>query len=165
MTEEVARGLLVEPERHLPAILANLQANTMEAVIQHIYSSLPGIVTSLTQQSSATRQSEEEFFGQWPALNNPESKTVVSHAIQTYRALNPAATKQEIIRAAGLSAMITLRKPLPAELFAPQPPAPAPAAPGFAHAAPAASAPRPVAGGETNPFALLNEEFDRDERQ
>lgn len=167
ITEEVARGLLVEPEKHLPAILANLQVDTMDAVITHMYSSLPALIQNMTQQSTAAATAEQEFYKAWPALNNPAQPTykqVVENAIRGYRQLNPKASREEIVRAAGLQAMITLRLPLPAELFAPQPPA-QPAAPAsFAHAAPSASAPAPQVPGTPNAFQLLNEEFDREER-
>lgn len=164
--EEIARGLLIEPEKHLPSILANLQVDTMDAVINHMYASLPGLIQQHTRQSTAAVEAENEFFRAWPQLNQPAQpsfKPVVENAIRMYRQLNPKAPKDEVIRAAGLQAMITLRLPLPAELFAPQPqPAAAPAS--FAHAAPSASAPAPVPGAPANAFQLLNEEFDRDER-
>jgi len=156
----------VEPEKHLPAILANLQVDTMDAVIQHIYSSLPQLIQNLTQQSSAAQEAEGAFYKAWPTLNDPSKpqyKTVVENAIRGYRQLNPKAARDEIIRAAGLQAMITLRLPLPAELFAPQPVAPATPAPSFAHAAPSAAAPAPAPSGPTNAFVLLNQEFDREE--
>jgi hypothetical protein len=157
-TEDVARGLLVEPEKHLPAILANLQVNTMEMVIQHMYASLPQLIQTMTQQSSEAERAENEFYKQWPALKTQESyKPVVENAIRTYRALNKGATRDESIRAAGLAAMITLRLPLPQELFAPQPPAaPVVPAPTFAHAAPSAATPTPPAARPLSAFQLLN---------
>jgi hypothetical protein len=168
LTEEVARGLLVEPEKHLPALLAQAQVDTMDAVMQHIYGSLPQLIQNLTQQSTHAQAAEQEFYSAWPALNNPANpqfKQVVESAIRTYRTLNPKAPKEEIVRAAGLQAMITLRLPLPAELFAPQPPAAPATPPSFAHAAPSAAAPVPAApGSNSNPFVLLNQEFDHEER-
>jgi hypothetical protein len=167
MTEDIARGLLVEPGTHLPAILANLQVDTMDAVIQHMYASLPGLIQNLTKASTAAQENENAFYQAWPALKgNPEFSPVVENSIRAYRQLNPKAPREEIIRAAGLAAMITLRLPLPAELFAPPPPA-APVAPtaSFAPAAPGASTPTPPApAGNQNAFTLLNEEFDREER-
>lgn len=139
----------------------------MDAVIQHIYASLPQLIQNVTRQSSAAQEAEGAFYRAWPTLNDPSKpqyKQVVENAIRGYRQLNPQAPREEVIRAAGLQAMITLRLPLPPELFAPQPPAP-PAAPQttFAHAAPSAAAPAPAAPGPTNPYILLNQEFDRDE--
>lgn len=165
-SEDVSRGLLVEPEKHLPAILANLQVDTVDMVVQHVYSTLPTLIQNLTRQSTAIQEAEGEFFKAWPALNNPAQptyKATVENAIRGYRQLNPKASKEEVIRAAGLQAMILLRLPLPTELFAP-PPAQPPAGTSFAHAAPAASTPVPPAPGERNAFALLNEEFDREEQ-
>ena len=165
LTEDVARGLLVEPEKHLPAILAAAQVDTMDAVIQHMYASLPGLIQNLTQQATVTQQAENAFFQAWPALNQPQYKQTVEHAIRSYRSLNPRAPRDEIIRAAGLTAMITHRLPLPPELFAPQAPvAPVVPAPSFSHAAPSASAPVAPPAGTNNPFVLLNEDFDREER-
>lgn len=164
LTEDVARGLLVEPEKYLPAILAAAQVDTMDTVMNHIFAALPQVVENLTRQKSAASEAEGEFFKAWPALNKPEHKPIVERAIRGYSQLNPQSTKEERIRAAGLQAMITLRLPLPAELFAP-PPAPVAApASSFAHAAPSASTPSPAPQQTPSAFALLNEEYDREER-
>lgn len=167
LSEDQTRGLMVEPEKHLPGMLAQMHVNIADSVIQAVLNNLPGMVTNLTQQTTAAQRSQEEFYGTWPALREAAAKSrdverLVVSAITAYRQLNPKATKEEVIRAAGLQAMITLRLPLPAELFA-QPANPSPVPPGFQHAAPGAGGTPPVPQPQ-NPFQLLNREFDEEEQ-
>lgn len=163
LNEEDARNVLVEPERVLPRLLAQLHVNTVDAVVSAVFSRLPQVVTSISTQANAAREAENEFFGVWPQLRDAKHRHVVENAIRGYKQLNPKATRQELIRAAGLNALITLRLPIPQELLvAPPPPAPAS---GFSPAAPGGAPATPASGNRpTNPFTLLNEEFDSDER-
>jgi hypothetical protein len=168
LPDDLARGMLVEPEKHLPGMLASMHVNIADSVIQAVMQNLPGMVTNLTKQTSEAQRAQDEFYGVWPALReaamkNPEHEKLVTSAILAYRQLNPKATRQEIIQAAGLQAMISLRLPLPAELFNAPAPA-APVAPGFQHAAPGAGGMPVPAKPTPNAFQLLNQEFDDEER-
>lgn len=163
LTEDMARQVMVEPEKVLPEMFARVQMNTAEMVASHIYASLPALIQQHLQVGTVAQQNERQFFDTWPELaKKPEYRATVENAIRTYRQLNPKATKEEVVRASGLAAMITLRLPLPQNLFV-EPPAPVAPAPSFAHAAPAASAPAPVPMKHGNAFTQLNEEFDREE--
>lgn len=163
LTDEQTRGILVEPEKHLPSLMANMHVEIADAVINTVMQSIPGVVTNLTKQSQAVQEAEREFFATWPTLSDVKYANTVASAIRAYRAVNPQASRQEVIRAAGLHALISLRLPIPQELFAqPTPPAPQPS--GFTHAAPGAGGPPPAAPQPNNPFQLLNSEFDREER-
>lgn len=160
--------MLVEPEKHLPGLLASMHVNIADAVIHAVMGNLPGMVTNLTKQTTEAQRSENEFYGMWPALRdaagkNKEHEKIVVNAITAYRQLNPKASKDEIMRAAGLQAMIMLRLPLPADLFA-APPQPSQLAPGFQHAAPGAGGGPIPAKPDQNPFQLLNSELDEEER-
>jgi hypothetical protein len=161
--------MLVEPEKHLPGMLANMHVSIADSVIQAVMQNMPGMVTNLTKQTSEAQRAQDEFYGAWPALReaaarNPEHEKLVTSAIIAYRQLNPKATRQEIIQAAGLQAMISLRLPLPPELFNSPAAAPAPVAPGFQHAAPGAGGMPIPAKPNPNAFQLLNQEFDDEER-
>lgn len=163
LTEEQSRGLLVEPEKHLPAMLANMHVNIVDAVVGSIYARLPETVRALTQQGTAVQEAQNEFYRVWPQLREkPEYEPKVEEAIRAYRQLNPKAPREEVIRAAGLTAMISLRLPLPKELFD-APPTPPQPAPGFVPVAPAAGGGVPQAKPQPGAFELLNQEFDREE--
>lgn len=162
MTEEDARTVLVEPEKVLPRIMANLHANIVDAVVPAIFGRLPQVVQDLSQKANAVRDAETEFFGVWPQLKDKRFETVVANSIRAYKAVNPQAKRSEIIRAAGLNALISLRLPIPAELLTPAAPM-THEAPGFVPAAPAGGGVPPAPRSQPNAFQLLNEELDQEE--
>jgi len=155
---------MVEPEIHLPAMLANAHVEIADAVISTIMQSLPGFVQNLTKQTTAVQEAEREFFSTWPMLQKKEYQAMVADSIKAYRAVNPRAPREEVIRAAGLTALISLRLPIPPDLLV-QPPAPTEpvALAGFTHAAPNAGGSLPVTPQSPNAFQLLNQEFDRED--
>jgi hypothetical protein len=163
LTDEQTRGILVEPEKHLPSLLANLHVNVADHVIQTIMKSLPDVVSNMTQQTTQMHQAQQEFYTAWPSLKEEKYVPMIASAIRAYRALNPKASRQEVIRAAGLNALITLRLPIPRELLM-EPAAPLPEPASFVHAAPGAGGPPPASPQPQNPFQLLNEELDREDR-
>jgi hypothetical protein len=164
LNEEDARNIVAQPETIVPRMLANLHVNVVESVVNSVMSQIPAAVNVVLERGRALREAEDEFYKAWPQLRTKsEYETVVGNAIRGYRALNPKATKAEVIRAAGLQAMVSLRLPLPPELFT-APSEPQPPAPTFTPAAPAAHVAAPPPQRATNPFVLLNEELDAEER-
>lgn len=166
LNQEDAANIVAQPETVVPKMLANLHVNVCDAVVNAIMSRLPETVQAVMQQGNTAKEAEDAFFGKWPQLKDTKYRQTVERAIVAARQVNPAASRDEMIQAAGVQAMIALRIPLPAELFTPpQAAAPtAPAVPSFQHAAPAAGGGAPTPRPSTNPFVLLNEELDAEER-
>ena len=163
--EDDARALLVEPEQILPKLAAQVHLNVLDSVLGAVMSQIPQIITSVQAQGQASAEAEGEFFGAWPQLKDAKYKQAVYTAVATYRALNPQATRTEVVRGAGINAMISLRLPLPPELLqmdvaqAGAPPATfIPAAPG------SGGLPQPTRPLNQNPFVALSEEFSQDDR-
>lgn len=166
LNAEDSAAILTSPETVVPKMLANLHVNVCDSIIGAIMSRMPDAVQTIMESGRAAREAEDAFYSAWPALKDAKYKTVVGNAIQAYRALNPRAQRDEMIRAAGLNAMIYSRLPIPPELLAPQPLSqPATPQPSFSPAAPAAGHGSPAPTKSTNPFVLLNEELDEEDRR
>jgi len=163
LSEDDARAMLTEPERVIPKLAAQLHMDVVDTVINAVFSRLPAIVHGVQQSSAANRTAEDSFFKAWPQLKDPKHQQVVWSAVANYRALNPQAKMEEVVRAAGLSAMLHLRLPLPAELMQFEQPATPPARP-FTPAAPGAGAIPTGPSGPMNPFVALSEELLAEDR-
>lgn len=165
LNQEDAAAILTSPETVVPKMLAHLHVNVCDAIIGAIMGRMPDAVQAIMENGRAAREAEDAFYSAWPALKDAKYRTVVGQSIQAYRALNPRAQRDEMIRAAGLNAMIYSRLPIPPELLAQPPAQPATPQPSFTPAAPAGAPGAPAPAKSTNPFVLLNEELDEDDRR
>lgn len=157
ISDEDAQMMLTEPEKVLPKIAAQLHVNVVDSVIAAVMNNLPRAINAIQAQAQVSSESENEFFKAWPQLKKAEYQTTVYDAVAAYRALRPQAPRDEVMRAAGLQAMIALRLPIPPELLTQAPVASAPAS--FTPAAPGAGAAPQAPSGEGNPFVQLSQEF------
>ncbi|MBM3272842.1 hypothetical protein FJY94_06290 [Candidatus Kaiserbacteria bacterium] len=155
--------MLTEPELVIPKLAARLHMDVVDTVINAVFSRLPDIVGSVQSQKTANAEAEDEFFKAWPQLKDPKYQSVVWNAVASYRGLNPQAKRAEVVRAAGLSAMLHLRLPLPASLMQFESPA-APVARPFTPAAPGAGTMPAGPSGPINPFVAMSEELLADDR-
>lgn len=164
--EATSATLLTEPEKVLPRLAAQIHTAVLESAVQAIVAHLPSIMQAQTERATANTQAEQAFYSQWPGLNKPEYKQTVWQAVAAYKTLNPSAPRDEVIRAAGLQAMLSLRLPLPRELMQFVDPPAAPVQPAsFVPASPVApgmgTPPAPSSG---NPFETLASEFLMEDR-
>lgn len=157
LSDEDARLAVVQPEAVLPKLAASLHLNIVDSVVQAVLSRVPEIARASQERERAVAGNETKFYNAWPGLNKPEYKDTVFRAVAAYRQLNPQATMEEVIRAAGLQATIHLRLALPRELLEQNVPAPVATthtpAIGVSHTQPV----RPNA--VNNPFEVLSQEF------
>jgi hypothetical protein len=156
--------MITEPETVIPKLAAQLHVNVVESVVNAVFANMPQVLRQITENQNANSEAERAFYSAWPSLKDPKHAAVVRSAVATYRQLNPTATRDEVIKAAGLQASISLRLPIPPELF--DSPASAATQPApFVPAAPAAPGvtPQPLSS-ETNPFSVLAQEFISDDR-
>ena len=157
MSDEDAQQMLVEPEKVLPRIAARLHVDIVDTVIAAVMGNLPNALNAIQSQAKVTSEAEDSFYQAWPQLKNPTYQKTVYDAVAAYRALNPSAPKEDVIRAAGLQALIQLRLPIPPELLQQQTPPAAPAS--FTPAAPGSGVAPSSPQGEQNPFVQLSQEF------
>lgn len=117
VTDDQVAELVTSPEKVLPRLLAQAHANAVEHTIEYFRQHLPAMLTAHNDQIRTAGEARNAFFKEWPELNKPEHATTVARILTGYRAANPDAKPEDVIREGGLSAMIALRLPLPERLI------------------------------------------------
>ncbi len=147
LTQEDADKFLTEPEAILPQIAANLHLSVMQSVMQGIRGQLGGWITAVNQENTRVEQEHSDVFEAYPALK--DHKDAVDTMVETYRKMNPGATKEDVASKGGAMAIMALGLQA-----APAPVATAPA--------PVKSVPHKPAGSQgrgSNPPAKSDNEF------
>jgi hypothetical protein len=85
-----------------------VQLSTFNAVM----SQLPQLMSSFMETQKATQQAEDAFYGQWTALKDPKYTPTVINTIKAVKAANPQMSQEELMKQAGLVAMISLGLPI-----------------------------------------------------
>lgn len=159
MSEEEASAVLTEPEKVLPQLAARVHLEVVQNVLGTIAGVLPGVVLGVQQAQVQHKQLEDQFFTAWPQLDRQADMGTVMSLAQAWRAANPTASAEEMVKNVGAMAIVKLGK-LPA---APPAQQVAPAVTGQPAYRPAVGAPSPVqpAQVDNNPWGemaeLLNE--------
>lgn len=163
LTPEQADQALTQPEEVLPALAAEIQLRTSEAITRGLLQVLPQIVQQVVKTQELTAKGEDEFFSRFADLKDDAGRQAVLALGQAFRQLNPNATKEEFIAKVGLAARVALGRqadggapnpPTPGPGLAPPPP---PAAPGGGSQSIAPSS------GPVNKFTKLFEELQTEE--
>lgn len=105
--------LVTEPEKVLPRILAEHHAKVVEHAMRVVQSQLPQWLEAMQNQAATARSYSDKFFSEWPELNKPEYHGTVARVLQGYRAANPEAKPEDVIREGGVTAIVALRLPIP----------------------------------------------------
>lgn len=151
-TEEGKEAFAMSPETELPKLAARLYLDLHEAIFNGIVQQIPNIMQRQREVEQANSAGEKEFYGLFPKLQNETYKPTVINIIKAYRQLNPTATREQVMKAAGAMAHVTLGIPLEGEaLSEAPPPSPVP----FTPASPAGAPVRGPAAAPTNTFELL----------
>ena len=108
LSDEDAKTALLEPEKVLPRMAANLHARVLQEVVQQVQLAMPTMLQQFTSQSSVEAKAASDFYGQWPGLNKPEYKDAIMTAGKMYRQLNPKADAKTAIAAIGKLVCSTL---------------------------------------------------------
>lgn len=163
LTQEQADQALTQPEEVLPALAAEIQLRTSEAITRGLLQVLPQIVQQVMKTQEISAKGEEEFFSQFGDLRDEAGRQAVLAIGQAFRQLNPNASKAEFIAKVGLSARVALGRHVDGGAGAPAAPAPN-LAPPPPPAAPGGGSQAAVpASGPTNKFTKLFEELLTDE--
>jgi hypothetical protein len=159
LSDADAQALLTEPEKVLPKLAAKMHLHVVDTVISAVMQNLPNAIQHIQQTRQTYSDAEEAFFSAWPALKDQKYRQTVYNSVAAYRQLNPTAPMNEVIRAAGLNALITLRMPIPQELLGQPAQAPVAPPPAFTPANPGRGVGGPTQVQSDNPFTTLAQEF------
>jgi hypothetical protein len=152
--EAEVEELRTAPETALPKLAAKLHYEIQLSTYQSIIDQLPQLLGPMLDQRAQTDKLEGEFKKMWPDLHSkPEYEAAAEQAIRSVRAVNPKMPMTEVMRQAGMIAMMSLGLPLPAPGAQPQQSAPAqaPTLPAQAPAAPPIGRP-PGIGASSSPL-------------
>lgn len=164
LSDEEAAALDEQPSKMIPKLAGQMMYDTMMSTYNAVLTAMPSVVGKLIDASNKAKEAESVFYGQWPDLNKPEAAPVVQAAVTAYRSANPRAKLEDVVKNAGVMAMIQLGLDPMAKREAPASTKPAvktvPAKP----AAPRGQPPTPPKreDEEVNEFAELAELFARD---
>lgn len=168
LSEEESTTVMVEPEKVLPKMAAQIHANIAQDVINTIFGYMPQYMTQYMAQQQQSAAIQERFFGEWPALREAAKDPAVSEKIvqhvAAWKRVNPQADLDSTIREAGIYTMLSLRMPLPPEMLQSAVQQQQPVTPTFVPAAPGSATtsgvPRPQ---PTNPYEILANDFLQDD--
>lgn len=163
LTDEEAAALDEKPSEIIPQLAGKMMYDTMLSTYNAVMSAMPTVVQTYLAASRKAEKAKGQFYDAWPALNNAKSSKAVQSAIQAYRGANPRSELKDIIKGAGVMAMINLGlDPLVKETKEVTPPkAPAPAAPVSPGGVPPTPPVKP-GGEEENEFSELARIFDEE---
>lgn len=92
---------------------------TMVQVNKALQQTLPTVVANLVELTSQTREVQQSFYGDFPALKDPKLVPHLKSLAVTLRGLNPTMEKKEFQTLLGQTAHNLLKIPLPAASAAP----------------------------------------------
>jgi hypothetical protein len=165
LSDEDAAALDEQPSKMIPKLAGQMMYDTMLSTYNAVLAAMPSVVNRLIQASGDADKASSQFYDEWPDLNNAKSRPAVSAAIKAFKSANPRAELPEVIKQAGVMAMINMGlDPTKARVETPvavrtTPVAPArPAAPGGAPPTP----PAPRKEEDGNIFAELAQLHDEE---
>lgn len=171
-TEEQAEQFEENPGAVMSNMAASLYLDLFDSISQGLNANMPGMVQGIMHQQVAVQAAEEQFYGAWPKLSNPEYRETVNRIATAYRQQNPTTDNATAVREIGAQAWVALQLPLD-ELVAltqtVQPPAaetvivPPTHVPASAGNAPIAA--HQPASGESNDFVSLADELLLDDKE
>lgn len=166
LSDEDAAELNDAPEKALPKLATRLHLAIENAVLSSVSAYVPSVIAQYHQGQEREREAIEAFHSVWPELR--PYKQQIQQMGETYRKMNPKATREKAIDAVGrmVYAGLGMNPPEPkAPGVPPSPPAsppqtprPAPRQPTFKPAMPSGGGPNPPVQ-ETNPFVQIANEF------
>ncbi len=161
LTKEEADSLAVNPDVVFPKLAARIHMTALQDAMNTVANVLPQMIRLQQAQVAREQELEGQFFSMFPSLK--EHKQVAMSFIAGYGKANPRQPVENLMKQAGVAAMVHLQLPLegvpgytpPA---APQPPAAPPFMP-----APGGTGPVPAKAQPKNPYTEMAEELIRDD--
>jgi len=129
LSPEEVEAARTDPGATLPVMAARVHYNVQHAVFAGVMQALPQMMEHFSKQQAVHQENERMFFEQFPDLKaKPEYAQTVIQSIQAVRTASPNLPREELMKRAGVMAMLTLGLQPSAAPAAPTPTAP-PAAP------------------------------------
>ena len=155
ITDDVAATLAAEPEKHLPALLAQVHMNAYEDAMREVLRILPALVPQFIQGHSVSQNAEKAFFTAFPGLSGHTKDVAETAAL--VRSRNPGITTEQLITQVGTIVSTIKGVPLPSATPLPAAPAAVARTP-FAPASPGGPAGSPTAP-QSNPFSAFADQI------
>lgn len=105
--------LRTAPEKALPKLAANLHYEVQLATYNSVMEAMPVMIGHILTQRKAADEAETMFKGMYPRLyEKPEYEQAAESSIRAMKAANPNMATPELLKRAGMMAMLTLGLPL-----------------------------------------------------
>lgn len=108
LSEEEAAALDERPSQVVPKLAAQMQYDAMLSSYNAVMAALPTVIQTYLAANKKADAAQVQFYDAWPDLDQPDRAPAVSAAIHAYRAANPKAALKDIVKNAGVMAMINL---------------------------------------------------------
>jgi hypothetical protein len=149
--EAEVEELRTAPETALPKLAAKLHYEIQLSTFQSLVQQLPQLLSPILEQRAQVDKLTSEFRTMWPALHEkPEYEAAAEQAIRSVRAVNPKLPMKEVLKQAGVLALISLGLPVTAPGGSTQSTAPAAPIPPTPAAPPAPPIARPPGIGASS---------------
>lgn len=105
----------LNPGEVLPKMLADVHMTVLTSVTQAIVHQLPSLMQTVYETSQSVSEGEKMFYDAWPTLKERKNQ-VHADAVRLavdYRARNPNATPEQVIRDVGAMVHMQHRIPVP----------------------------------------------------
>jgi len=112
MSEEQVEEFRDNPNAVLPKLLAKAAMSTFDSLIQGVQKQLHTVVAEVIDLRQRSSEGEQAFYTVWPQLKDAKYRNTVNRIADTYRAANPTATREQIIREVGAQSWIACKLPL-----------------------------------------------------
>lgn len=106
LSEEEVEGVLSDPGKHLPQMMARVHVNAVQGVLRHVAQQMPAMVSGLLRAREENSQREESFFKAWPQLDRTKHMADIVKVGQVFRQLNPNATQEDFIKTVGAQVVL-----------------------------------------------------------
>ena len=106
LTDAEAESFSSNPKEALPKLAARLHFEVFTAMHNALQAVLPNTIQSVMTQQRASQENEEAFFKAWPALKEEKYAQSVLTAVRAIRTANPTLDRDNLIKQAGVMAML-----------------------------------------------------------
>jgi len=111
-TDEQTEQFEDDPGKVMSEMAASLYLDLFDSISQGLNANMPGMVQGIMHQQVAVQAAEEQFYGAWPKLSNPEYRETVNRIATAYRQQNPTTDNATAVREIGAQAWVALQLPL-----------------------------------------------------
>ena len=101
--------LISEPHKVIPQMAARMHVSLVQQMGQAINQHVGSMVPQMIQRELLAAKAEQQFYGKYPGLSNPQFNDTVRNALHAVRQLNPQANRDQLMDLAASTAAQTLQ--------------------------------------------------------